>query len=662
MEPIKSGWQELKTTSGPKCPKLFYNFTANEDGYTTQFTDLIGFWTAISPSTDVVDYAKITKTSIDPSDSKSQLQILLQKLCQSLAGEGNTLRLEDGENEALLLQTVLALPRPLQPLKWEFYLEPRGTEDLAENVLRPCLLEASESKKKIDSLHEVIKTKDHVISKLIDKIEGSTIDLSTVFPGITGARSRKGQTTIKDAQKHVPGLKPFSRTEWQKHFHIDSPYAGFETVGLSKLVAGCEKCPKHKSHQHEQWLKKLPKATSSASQAAKLEAENASSIQDDTESDSDQFEIQRKKVKVPEKVNTRLPSPEKPSRRAKTSSPIRSSSPLLPPPPLSISQTHDPTRSSSQTIISDPSDLDTTITSTTKPRLGRLGLGTKPKTPLKSKPNAFETRTSSSPPPMPRLPSPSPAITSSPPPLPPLPTTNSARPTDPQSRPKSSSSIATLSSLNPPATPPKRKLGRLNSFRTTSNSNSASVSASATPEHKRIKLDNDTQKEKESDGDKESEKPISSTQGTPTRRLGRIGRTASQLSRQQTRSSPVPMPMAIDEQDENENDKQKDDAANDSDASTASTASSISPLPNKSVSIDAATAAKDGSTADSVPQPPPVEPDPEPEPELTKEEKTAKRREELKRKIGTNTGPSTGTRSGGAATVGNTGLRKKRKF
>lgn len=129
MESIKSGWQELKTISGPKCPKLFYNFTVDDDGYTTQFTDLIGFWTAISPTVDIIDYAKITKASIDPSDSKAQLHVLLQKLCQSLAEGENTLRQADDGTNAILLQTVLKLPRPLQPLKWEFYFEVKGTEE-----------------------------------------------------------------------------------------------------------------------------------------------------------------------------------------------------------------------------------------------------------------------------------------------------------------------------------------------------------------------------------------------------------------------------------------------------------------------------------------------------------------------------------------------------
>lgn len=622
MESIKSGWQELKTISGPKCPKLFYNFTADDNGYALQFTDLIGFWTANSPTRDINDYAKITKASIDPSDSQSQLRVLQEKLCQSLADGENNLRQDDEEASTILLQTVLKLPRPLQPLKWEFALDAQGTEELAEKILRPCLLEASESKNKLESLEGVIKAKDHVIAKLMDKIEGSTIDLSIIFPGITGARSRKGQTTLKDAQKHVPGLKPFSKDDWQKHFEVDSPYAGFEMDGLSKLVIGIEKCPKHKSHQHEQWLSKLPRATSSASQAARAQIQ-ASSDEDDTESDSDEFETQKKKkasvTKSSDQVTDFIAEPR--PKRAKTSSPIRSSSPILPPPPLSISQTQKPARSSSTTLPSEPSDLENPHPRT-RSRLGKLG--SKPKTPVKAQ--SRSDLPTSSPPPAPRIASPSPDLPSSPPAL------STIAPIE--SRPKSSSSIATLSSLNP-TTPPKRKLGRLGSYR----SNSASVSI--TPEHKRV------QDQKVSS--KETSQP-SSTQASPTRRLGRIGRTASQLSRQQTRSSPIP------EYDQSKGLKdidEENDKANESDASTASTASSVSPNPARVDIKEDTTQAGDGSwipdsgVASSVPQ---LETQ-----ELSKEEKAAQRRQELKRTIGAVDGGTVGP-------VGNTGLRKKRKF
>lgn len=99
---------------------------------------------------------------------------------------------------------------------------------------------------------------------------------------------------------------------------------------------------------------------------------------------------------------------------------------------------------------------------------------------------------------------------------------------------------------------------------------------------------------------------------------------------------------------------EENDKANDSDASTASTASSVSPNPARVGIKEDAAQVVDGSgmpesgLASSVPQL-------ETQKELSKEEKTAQRRQELKRTIGVVDG-------GTGDPVGNTGLRKKRKF
>lgn len=119
------------------------------------------------------------------------------------------------------------------------------------------------------------------------------------------------------------------------------------------------------------------------------------------------------------------------------------------------------------------------------------------------------------------------------------------------------------------------------------------------------------------------------------------------------------MPERREAQDENEN-NDSIEKADDSDASTASTASSVSPVPldlkanNGASGKDIASNAMEGSTipkselASSVPQL-------ETQKEMSKEEKAAQRREQLKRKIGT-------SETSAGNTVGNTGLRKKRKF
>ncbi|KAJ9662777.1 hypothetical protein H2198_001226 [Neophaeococcomyces mojaviensis] len=641
MASSKSYWQELTTDSHSSCPKLFYKFCTNKDGYELLFTDLIGLWRARSNVEGICAYAKDNRTSIDPSESKSQFKVLLHKLEQSLSGGTNALHRDDddSENESVVLKTTIKLPRPLQPLEWQFNLKPEGAGEMAEHILRPSLHEASESKKKLDSLFDIIKQKDHIISKLLERLENSSVDLSLIFPRITSLKSRKGIVTTKDAQAQVPGLAPFKRSSWDNMFRSDSAYASFEVVGLSNLMVGCEKCPKHTAEQHEQWLKKLPSATRNGDQDDKMhldDRERESGTDTSTGTESDEFETQSRKDSVqrsansndishdsdangersakPIKLPSNGPSMSQHNRTVQSASP-KSSSPILPPQARS-----DPRRnstSSTSSAISEDLDLPTTHSSTAKH--GRLGkIGNQPKQKSKS---AHELIFPSSdnddfaPPPVsssPQKPKPE-LMSSSPPPLPP-PEHRKER-TDLPTLPRSSS---TASSLNPP-TP--RKLGRLGSNK---------PYGSTTP---------DTPRKAEKASSREDSGPT-----TPSRRLGRLGvsRNASQAVSQSQRTQPFEMKRL--EQDE--------DKANDSDTSTSSTASTAPANPD-SKPFPAFT---HQMTRSSSPFQPPQE---ETKPELTAEEKADRRRQELKRKIGTG-GIGTGV-AGGAEGQG-TAPRKKRKF
>lgn len=258
MMDIRSGWRELSTNRKQQCPKLFYSFIADEKGYQLHFTDLIAIWTAQASAEDICGHARLTKTSIDP-ESRSQLKVLLQKLSQSLAEGSNILKKDEkSDAEALLLETTLGLPAPLEPLQWRFSLQSQPAGEMSEHILRPCLYEASECTKKVDALIRTIEAKDHVISKLLEKIEASSMDLSLIFPGIAGAKARKGQTTVKDAQRHVPGLREFDSAEWRESFHSHSSYPSLNATGLGSLVSGCVKCPQHTTQEHEKWYDNLP--------------------------------------------------------------------------------------------------------------------------------------------------------------------------------------------------------------------------------------------------------------------------------------------------------------------------------------------------------------------------------------------------------------------
>ena len=251
-------WQELQLPSKAECPKLFYSFDTQDNGFSLRLTDLMAIWTCSMSDDDILKVAASQHTSIDPSESATQLSVLISKLQQSLENGRNFLGRDSTAREPTVrLRTTLKLPAPLKPLTWIFVVKPQPAYELAEQILRPCLHEVSISKQKIDSLRQIIKEKDHVIGRLLERVESSGTDLTLIFPGITGLKTRKNRVTISEASRHVPGMAVFDNTRWQSQFSNDG-YEGFDKLGLNNLVGGCEKCFVHTNEEHQDWIHDLP--------------------------------------------------------------------------------------------------------------------------------------------------------------------------------------------------------------------------------------------------------------------------------------------------------------------------------------------------------------------------------------------------------------------
>lgn len=257
----EEGWQELQLPSRKECPKLFYSLHTSKDSFTLILTDLISIWECSLDKYDILAEAARQQASIDPSESTHQFGLLLSKLRESLQdhnGQNALVRDSNHISRNLLLRTKIDLPRPLKPLDWTFRLGQKNASELAEQLLRPSLHEVSVSQDKIGSLLRIIKDKDHVISRLLDRIGTSAIDLGLIFPGIAGTSARKGsQLSVADAKKHVAGMATFEEMSWIKQFSNNDGYEGADRTGLRNLVRGCEKCFVHTREQHEDWLSGL---------------------------------------------------------------------------------------------------------------------------------------------------------------------------------------------------------------------------------------------------------------------------------------------------------------------------------------------------------------------------------------------------------------------
>ncbi len=265
---VHQGWQELQVSGRRQCPKLFYFLEIHDTSLTLLLTDLISLWEASLGEEGILFEAARQHTSIDPSVSSDQFQVLLswiRKALSSDAGGRNVLvRVGSKSSPSLFLRTSINLPKPLRPLEWTFKLTLQSASELAERILRPSLHEVAISEKKIASLVEIVRDKDHVISRLLDRIGSSSIDLGLIFPGISGMSTRKGAAastvSVADAKKHVPGMVAFDEKQWAKQFADDDDTDADELAdrtGLSNLVRGCEKCFAHTKTEHEEWINDL---------------------------------------------------------------------------------------------------------------------------------------------------------------------------------------------------------------------------------------------------------------------------------------------------------------------------------------------------------------------------------------------------------------------
>ncbi len=166
-------------------------------------------------------------TSIDPSDG-DQMQIFLDKVKSGLAGgKDTTLALTiSADRPSLVLNITVKLPGGLDPLEWPIQLA-AAPQSLMTSQFTVPLLKAQHAKvQDIESLAEVVKEKDHVIQKLLDKLEGQGTELGQIFPQAAGRVGRK--VNRKQAEERVKWLGQFNMDAWRKG----------RDHGISRDVAG----------------------------------------------------------------------------------------------------------------------------------------------------------------------------------------------------------------------------------------------------------------------------------------------------------------------------------------------------------------------------------------------------------------------------------------
>lgn len=232
-------WQRLHLTSTEKLPPLLFKYTTNPKGYDLHLTDLTHLWTEKASYKTILRRAEEENTTIDPTEDPEQFDVLLEKIGDALHSRpGSRITVKSGNDDDdnnLQLSVSTKLPAPLRPLEWSLYLSRENQPAMAEQFLIPLLKEEVEREAHQRTLLDQIRQKDWVLGKLFDKIEALGIDLSTVFPGMTGLRTARRGTSLEQAVKVIRGVAPFDEQRWLKEIQESSANSGLAANVVSEV-------------------------------------------------------------------------------------------------------------------------------------------------------------------------------------------------------------------------------------------------------------------------------------------------------------------------------------------------------------------------------------------------------------------------------------------
>ncbi|KAG4430768.1 hypothetical protein IFR05_013753 [Cadophora sp. M221] len=222
----------LSPSAGAHLPSLLICTTFTASSFAVHLTDLTYIWSESVNRAAIVQRSREEATSIDPSE-EGQLKIFLEKLKLGLAGgKGTTLALTingDPDRPSLVLRISVDLPGRLAALQWPVRLAAAPQALLTSHLTVPLLQTRHAQLREKGGLVDVLKDKDHVIQKLLDKLEEQNTDLGQIFPQAAGKVGRK--VDRKKAEDKVRGIARFDMDAWRKGFSHDQPEDTSKLIG-----------------------------------------------------------------------------------------------------------------------------------------------------------------------------------------------------------------------------------------------------------------------------------------------------------------------------------------------------------------------------------------------------------------------------------------------
>lgn len=229
-------WRLLnQTASEPKLPPLLISTGFTSNSYKVNITDLTYLWSESLDRRGIIKRSLDEDTSIDPSEDAQQLRVFLDKIHSCLSGgENTTLSIQAKSSPKssappnLNLFLTAKLPKGLRPLEWPMHLNLLPQSELSSLLMIPILRAQNTRMRELGRLIEMLRDKDHVIQKLVDKLETTGAELGHVFPGAAGKGGRK--IPRKLAEERVRGLGVFEVEDWKKEMKVKEEESSHENV------------------------------------------------------------------------------------------------------------------------------------------------------------------------------------------------------------------------------------------------------------------------------------------------------------------------------------------------------------------------------------------------------------------------------------------------
>lgn len=206
-----AGWHTVRANDTRREVLLYRLAPDGLGGYTAQITDTVDVWTEILSKTQVIDRARKSSCSVDPSQGESQLRVFFSLLHDAFAAkDGTTLSIDDYSSDTrVAVYPKCEMPKPLGLFKWSLQLNLEERSRLRDDLWIPITRKVSENEQLISRMTAALAEKDDAISKILDKIDRAGIDIGSVFPAAASAVKGQKATGAALAQ-HVRGLKRFN--------------------------------------------------------------------------------------------------------------------------------------------------------------------------------------------------------------------------------------------------------------------------------------------------------------------------------------------------------------------------------------------------------------------------------------------------------------------